>query len=112
MDKSFHMPPEDAFMELPGMRGLRMARVGQGEGKTLDVIDAVKGVVIPVLHNVGGERGRVLWGKLRLVIGSETLELGEGETWEVPAGVEQGPHVVMEDARVVVLREGASGFDA
>lgn len=112
MEKSFHMPPDEAFVELPGMRGLRMARVGQADGKTLEVVDAVKGVVIPVMHSPGFERGRVLHGKLRLILAGEAREVTAGDTWEVPAGGEQGPHLVVDDARVVILREGASAFDA
>lgn len=112
MTDAFSLPPEHAFVELPGMRGLRIARIGQADGKTLEVIEGVKGVVIPILHHPGAERGRVLVGKVRLLVQGAARDLGPGDTWEVPAGVTQGPHVFLEDSRVMVLREGKSAYDS
>lgn len=108
---SFTMPPDEAFIELPGMRGLRLARLGQADGKTLEVIEGVKGVVIPMLHHPGAEKGRVLSGKVRLVVEGAARVLEKGDTWEVPGGKEQGPHVFLEDSRVVILRDGKSAYD-
>lgn len=111
MTPSFSMPPEEAFMELPGMRGLRLARLGQADGKTLEVIEGVKGVVIPMLHHPGGEKGRVLTGKLRIVVGGAARIVSKGDTWEVPGGTEQGPHMFLDDSRVIILRDGKSAYD-
>ncbi len=111
MTLSFSMPPDEAFMELPGMRGLRLARIGQADGKTLEVIEGVKGVVIPMLRHPGGEKGRMLSGKLRIVVDGTARVVEQGETWEVPADVEQGPHMFLDDSRVVILREGKSAYD-
>jgi hypothetical protein len=105
------LPPANAFTEVPGMRGLRIARVGQADGKTLEVIEAVKGVVIPVVKNPGAERGRLLDGKLQLTLGGRTEILEAGATWEVGALQEQGPHVFLEPSRVVILRSGKSAYD-
>lgn len=111
MSLSFSMPPEEAFMEMPGMRGLRIARVGQADGKTLEVIEGVKGVVIPMMHHPGGEKGRMLSGKLRLFVAGASRVVEQGDTWDVPGGTEQGPHVFLADSRVVILREGKSAYD-
>lgn len=108
---SFTLPPDEAFIELPGMRGLRLARLGQADGKTLEVIEGVKGVVIPMLQHPGTEKGRVLSGKVRLVIEGEARVLEKGDTWEVAGDTEQGPHVFLEDSRVVILRDGKSAYD-
>lgn len=103
----FAIPPADAFVELPGMRGLRVARVGHADGKTLEVIDAVKGVVIPARTNPGREQGKVISGSLRFVRGQEATVLEAGDGWDVPGGEAQGPHLVLEEnTRVVILRDG------
>lgn len=111
MHPSFTLPPDEAFIELPGLRGLRLARIGQADGKSLEVIEGIKGVVIPMLHHPGAEKGRVLSGKVRLVIEGEARVVEKGDTWEVPGGTEQGPHVFLEDSRVVILRDGKSAYD-
>lgn len=105
------LPPPEAFVEIPGMRGLRFARIGQGDGKSLEVIEAVKGVVIPRMTHPGKEKGRVLEGALRFFQEGEAKVLKKGDTWEVGAGQPQGPHVFLEDSRVLILREGKSAFD-
>jgi quercetin dioxygenase-like cupin family protein len=111
VDSAFQMPPDEAFVEFPGMRGLRIARVGQADGKTLEVIEGVKGVVIPAMTSPGSEKGRVLEGQVRLVTGGEAKTLSAGDTWEMAAGEAQGPHVFLETSKVIVLREGKSAFD-
>jgi quercetin dioxygenase-like cupin family protein len=112
MTTGFHMPPPEAFTEFPGMRGLRIARVGQADGKTLEVIEGVKGVVIPAVKHPGSEKGRVLEGSFRFMKDGEGKTLTVGDTWEVAAGDDQGPHVFLEDSRVLVLRDGKSAYDA
>lgn len=106
------MPSPESFVEVPGMRGLRIARVGQADGNTLEIVDAVKGVVIPAMTHPSSEKGRVLSGSLRFFQGEDTRVLKEGDTWEVAANTGQGPHVVLEDnTRVAILRNGKSALD-
>lgn len=111
MDTDFQMPARDAFVEIPSLRGLRLARVGQADGKTLDVIEAVKDVIIPALTHPGSEKGRVLSGSLRFFQDGESRVLSAGDTWEVAGGTPQGPHIVLEnDTRVLILRDGESAL--
>jgi len=106
-------PPPEAFHEVPGLRGLRIARIGQADGKTLEVVEAVEGVVIPAMKHPSAERGRVLSGRIRFAQDGELRELTEGDTWELAPGESQGPHVVLEnDTRVVILRDGKSALDS
>ena len=108
----FVLPPPDSFVELPGMRGLRIAQVGQADGKTLEVIEAVKDVVIPAMTHPSGEKGRVLSGRIRFSREGSWKVLQEGDTWEVGAEQPQGPHIVLSDhVRVAILRDGKSAFD-
>jgi quercetin dioxygenase-like cupin family protein len=107
-----NLPPPEAFQEFPGMRGLRIARVGQADGRVLEVIEAVKGVVIPMMTHPSREQGRVLDGEIKFMKDGEGKHYQAGDTWEVPAGESQGPHVVMSDfCRVLLLRDGHSAFD-
>ncbi|MBI1945420.1 MAG: cupin domain-containing protein [Deltaproteobacteria bacterium] len=100
------------FTELPGLRGLRLARLGQYAGKTLEVLEAAKGVVVPALAHPSTETGRVLSGSLRFMQDGVVRDLKAGDTWRVEAGRSQGPHVVLEDGtRVAVLRDGKSALD-
>jgi len=101
------------FFELPGLRGLRVARVGrQADGRTLELVEAAAGVVIPMLHHPSAEHGRVLAGRLRFMKGGVVTEYGPGDTWDVAADEAQGPHVVLEDGtRIALLRDGRSAFD-
>ena len=113
MRQTFELPPPSAFGELPGMRGLRLARVGQADGTTLEVVEASRGVVIPAMRHPGKERARLLSGALRFMQGGKMRDLKAGDEWEVEGGESQGPHIVLEDGtKVVVLREGRSAFDA
>ena len=106
------LPPDEAFQEFPGMRGLRYARVGQADGRVLEVIEAVKGVVIPALTHPSREQGRVLEGEIRFMKDGTATTYKKGDTWEVPAGEAQGPHVVLSDfCRVLLLRDGKSALD-
>ncbi len=112
MDTHFDLPPAEAFIEMPGMRGLRIARLGQADGKTLEIVEAVKGVIIPAMTHPGSEKGRVLEGALHFFVEGKMRELAKGDVWEVPAGQHQGPHVVQVDGtKVAILREGGSALD-
>jgi len=100
------------FVEIPGMRGLRVARIGQVNGRTLEVIEAAHGVIIPALTHPSGESGKVLAGSLRFMQDGVVRILKTGDTWRVEANKSQGPHVVVEDGtRVAVLRDGRSALD-
>ena len=105
--------PLSSFVELPNMRGLRIARLGrQADGRTLEVIDAVRGVVIPALTHPSAEHGRVLSGRIRFMQDGNVTDLGPGDRWEVKANKGQGPHLVLEnDTRVAILRDGRSALD-
>ena len=101
-----------AFSEIPGLRGLKVARLGQRDGKTLEVIEAAKGVVIPAMTHPSGESGRVLQGSLRFTRAGIMDVMHAGATWRVEANQSQGPHVSLEDGtRVAILRDGKSAFD-
>ncbi len=111
MDTDFQMPAPEAFVEIPSLRGLRLARIGQADGKTLEVIEAVKDVVIPALTHPSAEKGRVLSGSLRFGQDGGFRVLHAGDTWEVAAGTAQGPHIVLEnDTCVIILRDGESAL--
>jgi Cupin domain len=100
------------FVELPGLRGLRLARLGQYAGKTLEVLEAAKGVVVPALMHPSTEHGRVLSGSLRFMQDGVVRDLKAGDTWVIEGGRAQGPHLVLEDGtRVAILRDGKSALD-
>lgn len=100
------------FAEIPGLRGLRIARLGQYAGKTLEVLEAAKGVVVPALKHPSGETGHVLSGGLRFMQDGVVRDMKAGDSWRIEAGFAQGPHVVLEDGtRVAILRDGKSALD-
>jgi quercetin dioxygenase-like cupin family protein len=106
------LPPPGAYTDFPGMRGLRIARVVQADGKSLEFVDAVEGVVIPMATHPSSEKGKVLSGKIRFVINGEGKVLNAGDVWEVPANTPQGPHTALDGgARVAILRAGKSAYD-
>ena len=101
-----------AFTEIPGMRGLRLARLGQKDGKTLEVIEGTAHVVIPAMTHPSAESGRVVRGSLRFMREGVVQVMHAGDSWRVEAGQHQGPHVVLENGtRVALLRDGPSAFD-
>jgi hypothetical protein len=103
--------PDAAFVEVPGLRGIKVARIGSAGDKTLEVIAGVKNAVIPMRTCEGREQGRVLSGSLRFMREGEITELRPGDRWDIPGGEHQGPHVVLEpDTRVLVLREGEAAL--
>lgn len=100
------------FAEIPGLRGLRVAALGERAGKHLEVVEAACGVVIPAMTHPAAERGRVLAGALRFAQEGVVRTLRAGDTWHVEAGGHQGPHVALEHGtRVAILREGPSAWD-
>ena len=104
--------PSAAFTEIPGMRGIRVARLGAVRGRTLEVIEAARGVIIPAMKHPSGESGRVLAGSLRFMKDGIVRTLRAGDTWRIEANQAQGPHVVVEDGtRVAILRDGKSALD-
>lgn len=105
---------DDQFVELTGLRGLRIARLGrQADGRTLDVIEGVRGVVIPAMAHPSAEHGRVLAGRVRFMKAGVITDLVPGDRWDVAAGETQGPHIILDnDTQVALLRDGKSAFDA
>jgi quercetin dioxygenase-like cupin family protein len=102
----------ERFVEIPGMRGLRIARLGQVGNRTLEVIEASHDVVFPAMTHPSGESGKVISGVLRFMKDGEVRTLLAGDTWRVEAGQTQGPHVALADGtRVAILRDGKSAFD-
>lgn len=111
MSTSIALPPPDAFFEVPGMRGLRVAHLGAADGKTLEIIEAVEGVVIPHMVTRGNERGRVLQGKIRFHQGDSSRVLQDGDTWELGENAPHGPHIFLAATRLAILRDGPGAFD-
>jgi quercetin dioxygenase-like cupin family protein len=114
MDPALLLALERAdYIEFPGMRGLRIAQLGrQQDGRTLEIVEAVKGVVIPMLAHPAAEHGKVLSGRVRFMHDGDVKEYGPGDTWDVPPGQSQGPHVILEDqTRIALLRDGRSALD-
>lgn len=100
------------FAEIPGLRGLRLARLGQKNGQTLDVIEGAEHVVIPAMTHPSAESGRVLQGALRFMREGVVRVMHAGDSWRVEAGEHQGPHIVLENGtRIALLRDGRSAFD-
>jgi len=106
------LPSASAFVEMPGMRGLRVARVVSDDGRSLEYVEATKGVVLPAMTHPSKEEGRVLSGAILFMQEGKTRTLTQGDTWVVDAGAPQGPHVVLDDALVAVFHHGKSAFDA
>jgi quercetin dioxygenase-like cupin family protein len=106
------IPNPAAFVEMPGMRGIRVARVASSDGRSLEYIEATKDVVLPAMTHPSKEEGRVLSGKILFMQEGHSRTLSSGDTWTVEAGQHQGPHVVLEDALVAVFHHGKSAFDA
>lgn len=107
MKMSDNLPPPDAYIEVPGMRGLRIAELGRSGGKSLRVLEAVKGVVIPRMVSEGLERVRVLEGRVQFHDGRGACVLAAGDVREVSAGEAHGPHIFLESSRLAILREDA-----
>ena len=100
------------FVEIPGLRGIKVARVVQADGRTLEVIDAVHGTIIPALAHPSAETACVLSGSVRFMQDGVVRELHAGDRWTVEANRSQGPHVILEDGtRIAILRDGKSSFD-
>ena len=110
--EKMQLPSEDDFVEVPGLRGLRIARLGQADGRTLELVEAVKGMIIPAMTHPGIEQGRVLKGSFRFMKEGTGQVYKEGDKWTVAAGESQGPHVILDaGTRILLLREGEHAFD-
>ena len=63
----------------------------EGERTTLAVIDLEAGSAVPEHRHDNEQLGVLIRGSLHFRIGSETRDVGPGDTWSIPSGV---PHQV------------------
>ncbi len=79
------------------------ARTFWGERMLVAVVDLDAGAVIPPHSHPHEQVGTVLEGTLSFTIGGETRQVGPGDVWVIPGGVEHS--VIMGDtpARVVEM---------
>lgn len=110
---SHHAVPAAAFHSIPGVPGLRLAHLGhQQDGRTLEVVEGMAGVILPAMTQPSAEHGRVLRGSVRFMQDGVVRDLVAGDAWDLPAETAQGPHVFLEDGtQVAILRDGRSSFD-
>lgn len=67
------------------------ARLVEGAGLTLAVVEIAPGRRVPEHSHVNEQLGFVIQGSVTFTIGGQTLALGPGGTWQIPASV---PHHV------------------
>jgi quercetin dioxygenase-like cupin family protein len=68
-----------------------LARAVHGERQSLAVVELDPNAIVPEHHHENEQLGIVITGSLSFRIGSETRDLGPGETWTIPSNV---PHEV------------------
>ena len=68
-----------------------------------------KDAFLSMHHHCGEELFRILYGKLRFTVGSETRDVGPGEVVIVPPGV-QHAHTALEDTEVEIYGEVGAGI--
>jgi quercetin dioxygenase-like cupin family protein len=85
-----------AFDELAGLRPLRIwegihARIVEGERAAIAFVELDPGSVVAEHSHENEQLGFVIRGSLAFRIGSETRDVGPGDTWSIPANT---PHEV------------------
>jgi quercetin dioxygenase-like cupin family protein len=68
-----------------------LGRAVHGERITMGVIELDPGSVVPEHSHENEQLGLVLSGSLVFRVGAESRDLGQGETWRIPANT---PHAV------------------
>ena len=68
-----------------------LARLVEGAGLTLAVVEIDAGKRVPEHAHVNEQLGFVISGSVTFTIGTESATLGPGGTWQIPANV---PHHV------------------
>jgi quercetin dioxygenase-like cupin family protein len=78
-------------------------RAVHGERLTLAVVELEPGAVVDEHSHDHEQLGMVLRGSLRFRVGEEELELGPGETWEIPSNTPHSAEAGPDGATVLDL---------
>jgi quercetin dioxygenase-like cupin family protein len=76
-------------------------RVVHGDRITFGVIELDPNSIVPEHHHEHEQLGMCLAGSLQFRVGSETKELGAGDTWSIPSNVPHEVHVGPDGAVVI-----------
>ena len=78
-----------------------VAREIHGEQTTLAVVELEPGARVPEHHHVSEQLGMVIRGSVEFRVADETLGLGPGGTWNIPADVPHEVRAGVEGAVVI-----------
>ncbi len=92
---------DDGFEEL--MPGIRIRSLVHGEHTLMVEFRLGAGIELPRHDHPYEQTGRLLSGAMRLHIGDMVHEVGPGDSWCIPAGVEHGAEVIEESRAVEVF---------
>lgn len=76
-------------------------RTPHGENLMLSLVEMKEGAEVPLHQHPHEQAGIVLEGRMELTIGDETREVGPGEMYIIPGGVEHRAVAIGSDLRVL-----------
>ena len=89
---------DDGYLD--ALPGIRRKTLSYGAATLMSEFRLRAGFPLPVHEHPQEQTGYLVSGRLRLTIGGETREVGPGDSWSIPGGVDHGAET-LEDAVAV-----------
>ena len=94
----FQKNGEGSYRQL--LEGVHLKTVAYGEQTLMGRFRLARGAVIPPHAHPHEQIGTLISGRMRFMIGGETISAEAGDSWCIPGSVEHG--VIVEEDSVVV----------
>jgi unsaturated pyranuronate lyase len=92
---------DDGYLD--ALPGIRRRTLSYGDATLMTEFRLRGGAVLPVHDHVYEQTGYLVAGRLRLTIDDETRDVGPGDSWSIPGGVEHGAVALADTVAVEVF---------
>ncbi len=88
---------------MPALPGIERKTLVHGDKTLMTEFRLRSGSVLPRHSHEHEQTGYLVKGRMRLLIGSEQQEIGPGDSWCIPGGVEHGADVLEHSVAIEVF---------
>ena len=88
---------------IPAIPGIGMKTLVFGKKTLMTEFVLQKGSELPLHAHPHEQTGYLVKGRIRLSIGSETVEVTPGDSWSIPGGAEHGAEILEDSVAIEVF---------
>jgi quercetin dioxygenase-like cupin family protein len=92
---------EDGYR--PALPGIRLKTLAYGEKTLFTEFLMDKSSTLPVHSHPHEQTGYLVRGRIRLTIAQETYDVGPGDCWCIPGGVDHGAQILEDSLAIEVF---------